>query len=381
MVIFARLILKIKIMEQKRIGKNGKGMSTIINLLNKPEKYFRENINMFFVVALLLPSGFVYSQHRTTEIPKLRHEDVEVITEAYHLWKTKGDKVWEGWSEIKMPFIYKKEHYEYWIDFPVTANDVGQFVEKINGLDVYGQAISGQNGFAASMDVNNVQAVVLSSPKITGMTKEEWIIAAIHEMFHVYQGAEIDRKKINDLEIGYGKDASWMLNYPFPYGDTSLNTISHMQGYLSFNIYRSDSFRDNMYDCFLLKDVLTLYKNYIIGRYGNENDYKYSVFQQSIEGVAKYTEIKMAEIAGTDYVPLNQDIHFTDVYTNQINVVRHCGKGTGGRLTFYYLGLGMCLVLDKIAPDWKNSYFSAAWLDEIFNTSLKQIIEKQKGVN
>ncbi len=200
-------------------------------------------------------------------------------------------------------------------------------------------------------------------------------------MFHVFQGTkETYQKKVKSLGIEYGKDASWMLNYPFPYKDSLLKTISHLQGYLLYNVYQSDNFENYMYDCFLLKDVLSLYKDYIIRQFGNENNYKYSIFQQSVEGVAKYTEIKMAEIAKNDYVPLSPDIHFTDVYNNQINVIRHCGKGTGGRLTFYYLGLGKCLVLDKINPEWKDNYFNTAWLDEIFNISLKQIIEKQKAL-
>jgi len=354
-------------MEQKR------------NLIHKPAKYFWINLKVLFIIYFLSLFNLVYSQDKTTKIPKLQAEDIEVISEAYNLWKTRGDEVWEGWSQIDMPFIYKKEAYEYWIDFPSTA-DKGQFVERIYNMDVYGQAVSNQDELAASMDVNNIQTVVLSSPKITGMTKEEWIIAAIHEMFHVFQSKEGYQKKVKSLKIGYGKDASWMLDYPFPYKDTLLQTISHMQGYLLFKIYQSDNFKDNIYDCFLLKDILSLYKNYIIKQYGNKNNYKYSVFQQSVEGVAKYTEIKMAEIAKNDYIPLNPDIHFSDIYTKQINVIRHCGKGTGGRLTFYYLGLGMCLVLDKIYPDWKENYFTTAWLDEIFNKSLMQIIEEQKSL-
>ncbi len=343
--------------------------------------FTNSNLSKFNVLLLMV---FLFSYHlglsrnKITKIPKLQQEDVEVIKEAFNLWKTKGEEVWKGWTKIHMPFIYRKKNFEYRINFPSSIKEKGQFVERIENMDVYGKNIQKKNVVAASKDINNISAVVLSSPSILEMTKTEWIITAMHEMFHVFQSSsKIYQNKIKNLNIAYGNDASWMLNYPFPYKDTSLNTMSHMQGYLLYKIYQSADFKENMYDCFLLKDILTLYKNEILRKYGNEKNYKYSNFQQSIEGVAKYTEIKMAEIAATDYVPLSPKIHFTDIYTNQINVIRHCGKGTGGRLTFYYLGLGKCLVLDKINHEWKNSYFTTAWLDEIFNNSLQQIVEKQ----
>ena len=341
--------------------------------------YLKKLFFALFFLILFSPIKFTYSQNVNRKIPKLNHGDVEVISEAFNLWKTEGDKIWKGWTKIKMPFLYKKENFEYWINFPDNIHK-GKYIQKIKNMSVYGKSVSGNNGFAASMDIDSVAAVVLSSPKITGMTKERWIITAIHEMFHVYQNSKKSyQRKIKELGISYGKDASWMLNYPFPYKDSSLQTISHMEGYLLYKIYKSNNNMENIYDSFLLSDILSLYKNHIICKYGTDNNYKYSEFQQSVEGIAKYTEIKMAKIAEKDYTPINPDIHFTDIYTNQINVIRHCGKGTGGRLTFYYLGLGTGLVLDKINPSWKENYFKTAWLNEIFNISLKQIIKKNSN--
>ena len=358
---------------EKKNQKNNKKVTERINQLT---------IKTILLLVFLFQIGLVYSQNQIVKIPKLQQEDVEVITEAFNLWKTKGEQVWEGWTKINIPFIYRKKNYEYWINFPSSIKEKGKFIEKIQNMEVYGKAIENKNVIAASQDIYNISAVVLSSPKISEMTKEEWIITAIHEMFHVFQSSDKTyQNEIKNLDLAYGNDASWMLNYPFPYKDNSLKTISHMQGYLLYKINQSDDFKENMYDCFLLKDILSLYKTAIIQKYGNDKNYKYSNFQQSVEGVAKYTELKMAEIAVTDYKPLSPNIHFTDIYTNQINVIRHCGKGTGGRLTFYYLGLGKCLVLDKINPDWKKSYFTTAWLDEIFNESLKQIMKKQKDLN
>ncbi len=166
-------------MERKRIMKNNERIFIVKYLFNKTAKNFGINLKVLFTVTFLSLFSFVYSQNQTTQIPKLQQEDIEVITEAYNLWKTKGENIWKGWTQINMPFIYKKKRFEYWIDFPSAINK-GQFIEKINNMNVYGQATTNPNGLAASMDISNVSAVVLSSPEITGMSKEEWIITAIH---------------------------------------------------------------------------------------------------------------------------------------------------------------------------------------------------------
>jgi len=322
--------------------------------------------------------GFdVFNQNKSNKIAPLNNDDVEILTEAYNLWKTKGEEIWTGWTRVDIPFIYRKENSEYWINFPSEFNE-GEYLGKIGEMAVFGHATDGP-ARAAAMDIQGIQTVVQSSPKITGMSREVWIITAIHEMFHVYQNSETYQKKIESLNIAYGDDAMWMLDYPFPYDDTLLNTIAHVQGYLAYNIINSDNFDENMYDCFMLKDVIASYRDHLNGKYGSNDNYKYATLQQATEGVAKYTEIKMAEIAAVDYKPLSTTLDFVGLwnenYINQVNVIRHCGKGTSGRLTFYYLGLGKCMVLDKIYPQWKDMYFKTYWLDEIFTESLIELLK------
>jgi len=315
-------------------------------------------------------------QTDSEKIPELQKEDIEVLSEAFNLLKTQGNKVWPEWSELSIPFIYKKEKFEYWINFPDDYVE-GKFVGKLGNMKIYAKEAIGK-GFAAGKDVNDIHTVFISSPDLLGISKEQWVITALHEMFHIYQYSKGYLEKVNNLNLAYGDDASWMLQYPFPYQDTSVLTITHILGYLSYNIHKSNSFEENMYDCLMLMDVINLYRDQLNREYGNDDNYWYSSFQQTTEGVAKYTEIKMAEIAATVYTPLSTSFHFKDIYTSQINVVRHSGKGTDGRLTFYYLGLGKCLVLDRINPIWKVDYFNNYWLDEILVSSLNRILKEME---
>ncbi|GEM_PF-2269855 len=315
--------------------------------------------------------------------PHLKKQDILVLEEAYNLWQEKGDSIWSDWTSFKIPFVYQKNEFEYFIDFPSKPEN-SIFAGKYFGKNIY--ARKRKNELSTSQrDVDGVFAVVLACPQIQGIENEEWILTAIHEMFHVYQMMKGSLKKINDLNLAYGEDASWMLEFPFPYDDATLNSISHIQGYILFDSFGMKSFEEKLYNLLLLKELIEVYKDYINLKYKNNRNYLYSNLQQAIEGVAKYTEIKMAELAAKDYSPLNEDLDFKRIwdenYQKQINVVRHCGKGTGGRLTFYYLGCGKCLMLDRLYPKWKELYFETLWLDDIIDRVIVEVMKQLKSSN
>lgn len=91
--------------------------------IKKSCKRISEKINQLSIKTVLLiffsfQFSMVYSQNQIAKIPGLQKDDIEVIAEAFNLWKTKGEQVWEDWTKINIPFIYRKRNYEYWINFP-----------------------------------------------------------------------------------------------------------------------------------------------------------------------------------------------------------------------------------------------------------------------
>ncbi len=53
------------------------------------------------VIVTLIPA-VVLAQ----AVPEMKYEDTVRIKEGYHLLKTVGEKIWEGWSEVPIPINF-----------------------------------------------------------------------------------------------------------------------------------------------------------------------------------------------------------------------------------------------------------------------------------
>jgi hypothetical protein len=108
-----------------------------------------------------------------------------------------------------------------------------------------------------------------------------------------------------------------------------------------------------------------------------EKAYRYSEFQEWNEGVAAYTEFRLAETAAHDkYAPTQaytslagfqsyQDL-WRHTYEARPFLAKHAGRAAKSRTAFYHLCMGKALALDRVSPSWKKKYFiPGIWLDDL----------------
>jgi peroxiredoxin len=124
-------------------------------------------------------------------------------------------------------------------------------------------------------------------------------------------------------------------------------------------------------------EALEVNKAFLRSTTGDAKAGRYAMFQESEEGAGRYTEFRMAELAARpEYEPvrgfaaLERNVSYAalweDQYKNARFVVKHAGRAVKTRTVFYYLGAGKCLLLDRIDPDWKDSFFAPdVWLDDL----------------
>lgn len=203
------------------------------------------------------------------------------------------------------------------------------------------------------------------------------VVTAMHEMFHVYQAERGGYQKTATLDIGAANDASWQLNFPFPYKDPEVMRLIHLQGYALHQASTAAAVEDAKYALGTALDAARVYQAYLALLRPDGRFYRYSQFQEWNEGVAAYTEYRIAEAAGnSDYRPAagfaalpgfrGYPSLWERTYRNRTFLVKHAGRAAQSRTAFYHLGMGKALALDKAGPGWKECYFDPGiWLDDL----------------
>jgi peroxiredoxin len=349
----------------------------------------------YILITLLIFSSFTCGLAQTSNSdavnarqrasPQLSRQDAIRIAEAYHLWKSLGERIWAGWTDVPMPLLYITTDYEYAIGFPKSLAGF-QPLERsslINESIQLRRRILDPN-LSASFPIDGIHAVVIGTPAALEKSSGEWTLTVTHEMFHVLQYARGASEKIKALALGSESDASWQLNFPFPYKDTDMMRLIHLQSYPIYLAVNGTDESEIKYNAGTAVDAVRVYQSVLQRQSPDGKFYKYSQFQEWTEGIAFYTEYKMAEAAANaNYQPAAAFQQLPDYksyqqiwdesYKGRIFLVKHAGRAAQSRTAFYHLGLGKGLLLDRLMPDWKTRYFAPnVWLNDLLMTALGQ---------
>jgi hypothetical protein len=316
--------------------------------------------------------------------PALPTADAALIGEAFHLVETVGDRAWCGFGQIHAPLLYVAPDREYAIGFP----ELLEGFEMAPGTMIAGRSV--QKGprthdptLTASFAVGGVGAVVIGTPETLGLSPTQWILKAAHETFHVFQHLHGLDDKVASLEIGPRDNADWQLNFPFPYQDPDIGRLFHLMSYPTFLAIEASSAADAAYNVGVAAEALAVLRSTLQAKTGDNKAERYMLFQEASEGGAKYVELRIAEAAADrTYEPtvafqaLPGFVDYARVweasYANQLFLVKHAGRLTKSRTEFYHLGLGKCLLLDRLDLTWKERYFDAGvWLPDLIEAAMQ----------
>lgn len=295
-----------------------------------------------------------------------RIEDRIRIREAINVFNESGKNVWKNWTEISFPILLVTNENEYLMNHQNPTEDfVMTGYDSIIESNIYTRSrLFNNNSLATFPAVNGEATIVVGLPENTNRSSFDWVITILHEHFHQLQYSEDDYYiSVNLLDLaGDDKSGMWMLNYPFPYED---ETISNQYKILTQSAKETFQYIGN-------PDFENKFNNYAAERQKfkellNEKDYKYFSFQTWQEGIARYTEIKIAELLNNNYNPTNEFKHLNDYITPDSFYVKIVNKllkradsqnlTTDRRNCFYTLGALEGLILDNVNPGWKDLYF------------------------
>ena len=196
--------------------------------------------------------------------------------------------------------------------------------------------------------------IVFGTPRHREEDDASWVIDVGHEAFHQYQfGLPDYAAQVAALGLApKGGDGSWMLDYPFPYQDAKVAgafaTLCQRAGeFLAASAPRQR--RQAVMDY--------LAARHLARATVSPTDWRYYEFQVGQEGVARWTQVMLAQAAA------RREQRFANVARERLGgvatsmrAITRQGLGVWKRSAFYELGAAEAMMLDAFAPKWREVY-------------------------
>jgi hypothetical protein len=299
--------------------------------------------------------------------PTLPEADRVRIAEAFRLADALGNRVWPDWDKAPFAVLLVTPDHEFLIRHPKPSDDftlVGE--DAMLKCKVWHRPRTFRKDFLATFPaVGGVSTCVVGQAENTeAKTSTRWVITLLHEHFHQLQWSQPRYSAdLDGLGLARGDTTGmWMLNYPFPYATPEVKDhFSVMAGALlqALQSREKPDFGDKL-AAYLeaRKKFRSLLK---------ADEYKYFAFQVWNEGIARYTEYHLAELAASGYEPSKafQELNDYQPYKEVARVIRSgMEKELGSvrldkakREVVYNFGAAEGLILDRARPGWRKRYF------------------------
>jgi hypothetical protein len=329
------------------------------------------NFLKFFLFLFLVES--LLAQQKVV----LQRGDKVAIAEAFRLGEAIQDQIWEGWSKAPFALMLETQDHEFLFRHPHATQDFDTlgYDSDLNSKVLYRRRLFESNLLATFPAVNGVSTIVVGQMEQTKATSPAaWIVTVLHEHFHQLQQSQSDYYSATEaLGLTRGdRSGMWMLNYPFPYDSAEINEACSALGRAVVEALESPSAAMPR----ALKLFFSARERFklLLSR----DDYRYYSFQCWQEGVARYTELQIAERAAKQFVPSGEFLSLAFAQSFQevadslhaalLKGLADLRLSKSRRIAFYTLGAGEALLLDRVRPDWKRYYFQDKFfLDKYFS--------------
>ena len=305
---------------------------------------------------------------RAQSAPRISDTDRTRIREAYRLAGQLGDRVWPTWHDAPFALLLVTPDYEFLVRHPNPSPD---FTPIPGDTLVDGPVLFRKRKFPTAMQatfpgVSGLNTIVIGQAELTAdKSSTRWVLTVLHEHFHqlVYSPPEY-YAAVEKLGLAHGDNSGmWMLNYPFPYDSARVQeTFTAMTHALL------DALGPPAGAALTKKTAEFLAANRAFRESVPAEAEKYFAFQLWQEGVARYTEIVLGELAAKSYSPspefsaLPDFAAFGAVAANvRAKVLSDLGTlqlGKSRREVVYSVGAAEALLLDRTRPEWKRDYLS-----------------------
>lgn len=321
-------------------------------------------INVLILSFIVLVAGGALGQEK----PALREIDRVRLAEAFRLSEQLGDELWAGWSKAPFAVLLVTPEKEFLIRHPRASEDFTSlgYDALLKSEVYYRDRKFSTNLLATFTAVGGISTIVIGQAENTASkTSTPWVITLMHEHFHQLQDFQPGFfKETEALNLSGGDQTGmWMLNYPFPY--TTPDVSRQVSVLTRLLLEAMDAKTDALFSS---KLASYLEARQALKKMLSADEYKYLSFQLWKEGIARYTEDRVARWAAEKYQPTRAFRELKDFKTFAA-VADQVRKGTVHelstlkleeykRVAFYPIGAAEGLLLDRANPKWRTRYFA-----------------------
>jgi hypothetical protein len=337
-------------------------------------KLYAPVVRLAFLIALGL-SLKALAQDK----PQITRDDRIRLAEAFRIGEKLCDKVWDGWSKAPFAVLLVTPEYEFLVRHPQPTKEFAPLgYDALLRSEIYfRKRVFQPNLLATFPAVGGVSTIVIGQPENTdAKTSTRWVVTLLHEHFHQMQDSQPRfYAEVNALGLSRGDQTGmWMLNFPFPYERAEVD-----RQFSALSRALSEALRSRK------KDFPGKLSAYLAARKSFQallapDDYKYFSFQLWKEGVARYTEYRIAKAAAAHYTPTKEFASLKDFTSFQVDAeatltriltdLESMSLSKRQRTAFYPFGAGEALLLDRMTPKWQRRYFAEKFsLDSFFKRS------------
>lgn len=319
--------------------------------------------NLVRVLLVLLSGQTISAQDK----PNVSLVDRVRLAEAFRIADALGNSLWAGWSKAPFAVLLVTPEHEFLIRHPKPSADF--ILVKHDPLlksNVYRRKRTQPIHFLATLPaVGGIPTIVIGQAENTDKkTSTPWVVTVLHEHFHQLQYSQPGYyDDVNALGLSRGDQTGmWMLNYPFPY-----DWMEMEEHFSLLSLLLADALEARTRSDFSLKLAAYFRQRRELEQTLSPDDYRYFSFQMWQEGIARYTEYRIAQLATSRYRPSREFRSLKDyepfgevaeqIKRGIINDLRISQLGDYKRVMFYALGAGEGFLLDRANPRWRQSYF------------------------
>jgi len=320
---------------------------------------------LLLVFLLLLAVGSSVAGQEKIKIPDV---DRIRLAEAFRIGESLGNRVWKGWDKAPFAVLLVTPENEFLIRHPQPSKDFTLIgYDSLLKSNVYFRKRTQQIHFLATFPVGGVSTIVIGQAENTSKkTSTPWVITVLHEHFHQLQSSQPTYyADVEALHLSRGDQSGmWMLNFAFPYKDDRIK-----EQFAALSKLLAKALQTGKKSDFSASLSAYLQARKAFQQILTPDDYRYFSFQVWQEGLARYTEFRMADLAAKKYRPskdfraLKDYTPFKEVADTILNKQILTSLPTleldrSERLVFYPFGAAEGLLLDRANPNWRRRYLT-----------------------